>query len=524
MTEVSEEHGASTPGMSRRQFLYSAGAATSLAALAGTGLSKHLPSNSSLKSAGSSRAVKNRSKTLNALWLGASWGYSAQRLAAEYERQTGVKVNITLLGRAVILSKLSLSVVQQSPIDIFNIDYQFLPQFSTYHQLYPVTQLAEKTGTEVELSDFIPRALAMGEFDGHQGDFNGGGSLYGLPQTIHPMILWYRRDIYEDPVMGSQYHKATGRDLAPPKTMDEWHSQVAFFQGKKFKGQTIYGWADQEAEGYGNVHTWFNFVYSFGADGRQLFKNPTKFLSSPAVAAGTKFWQEMQNYCPPGVSSWVFPQVMAAAAAGQLATVLLWSWAAYEVEQPGSSTKGLWDFTTVPAGPGQTAGVSHLGGWVNVIPRTSANPEDAFAFIAWMQSKQNTARSALFPGNQYGGDPTRFSSYENSSLVTSRIPGTKLLQFNRFPTVLRAMQTAQPRPFAAAYAPWESSFSQSLMSLQLHTGSVESALRSGITSADNLLPTEPAYSPQPLPHLPSPRATVSLSALANRVQAEQRSA
>ncbi len=508
MSDQSTEVGAHEQSMTRRTFAKKALTTTAaVAALgsAGTLTSAWVPR----------RATKAKSTTLNAIWLGASWGQAAQVMAAQYEKETGVKVNIQLVDRDAIHSKLALSVAGKAPYDIFNIDYSWVPEFASANQLYPVGDLAHKMG--VDLAEFIPRALACAEYDGRPGSWDQGGALYGLPDTIHPQILWYRKDIYGDASMQKQYHAATGATLKPPTTMVEWRAQCRFFQGKTFKGTKISGWADQFATGFGNVHTWLMFLYSFGGQPYNWSTlQPT--LTTPNAIKGTQFWVDMIKYTPPGSGSWLFSQVMAAAAQGQLATVLLWSWGAYALEQPKSPTKGLWGFTEVPAGT--VHGVSHLGCWVNAIPKTAQNPEEAFRFIAWLQNKQNTIKEAMLPGDTYGGDPTRIDAYQDRSLIRSTIPGTSIPQFSRFPTVLRAMEHTLPRPYFPKEEAWEVAITGDLAAAQLGQSSVRDALQRAQSHAAGVVQGLPKYVPQHGTLLPAPRATVSLSALAKTVASE----
>jgi ABC-type glycerol-3-phosphate transport system substrate-binding protein len=198
----------------------------------------------------------------------------------------------------------------------------------------------------------------------------------------------------------------------------------------------------------------------------------------------------------------------------------MWSWAAYSLEQPKSPTKGKWGFVEVPAGT--VHGVSHLGSWVDVIPKTAKDPETAFHFLAWLHNKQNTIKQALLPGDSYGGDPTRIDAYQDRALVTSNIPGTHIHQFTRFPVTLRAMEHTLPRPFFPKEEAWEVAITSDLSALQLGQTSVASALKSAEAHAAAVTQGMPKYVPQPGPKLAAPKSKVSLSKVAASVEAELR--
>jgi hypothetical protein len=75
-----------------------------------------------------------------------------------------------------------------------------------------------------------------------------------------------------------------GRDLAPPKTWDEFVQVAKFFQGRQIDGKKVYGayiFTERGSEGITMGVT--NVLYSYGFD----YSNPTKpyqmegFVNSP---------------------------------------------------------------------------------------------------------------------------------------------------------------------------------------------------------------------------------------------------
>jgi multiple sugar transport system substrate-binding protein len=173
-------------------------------------------------------------------------------------------------------------------------------------------------------ADFFPLALRVASYDGH---------LYGVPQTVHPHLLWYRSDIYNDPATKEAYKAATGRDLAPPQTMDEWLAESKFLNGRVYDGQKVAAWAAQAAKGFGNVHTWYSFFSTYS--GKAFNNDFTKStLDTPEGVAATKVWAEMSKLMPIGAISYTYGDVTAAAQQGIVATAMQWSWGAFAVDDP----------------------------------------------------------------------------------------------------------------------------------------------------------------------------------------------
>lgn len=401
---------------------------------------------------------------LNAIFLPATWGTVVRDvLAPQYEQETGVRVNVELIGRDAIRERMATLFVAGDPsFDIFNIDYNWIPEFGRAGYLVPMDGLLSAE----DRADFFPLALEVATWD---------NQLLGIPQTIHPHLLWYRADIYNDPAMQADYFATTGETLAPPTTMDEWQRQATFFNGRTFNGQTIYGWAAQAARGFGNVHTWLSFAYSYGCSPLNAdFTQST--LSTPNCEAATQRWADMMKLMPPGATHFTYDDVTIAAQQGTIATAMQWSWGAFAVDDPAASqTVGQWEFTQVPAGP-EGMSVPHLAAWVISVSRFSENVEAAQEFVAWLQTRTNDVVQASLGG----GDPVRLSSYTDPKLIEETLPDTDVLRFRRFDEVKIAMANTKPRPFFPETERWETILSVYLSAISMDQTSV----RDGLANAD----------------------------------------
>jgi multiple sugar transport system substrate-binding protein len=427
-------------------------------------------SKSTSSSASGSPAAKN--VTLKAIFLPATWGTVVKdTLAPQYEKETGVKVDVQLIARDAIHDKMAtLFQAKDSSFDIFNLDYNWIPEFAGAGHLESMDDVV----SSADRADFFPLALKVASFQ---------NKLYGVPQTIHPHLLWYRKDLYGSKAVQKQYKAATGATLEPPKTMDEWKQQVQFFNGKTFKGKKTYGWAAQAAKGFGNVHTWLSFLYSYGA---QPFNGDfsKSTLSSPQAVKATQEWAEMMKYMPPGANGYTYDNVTTAAQQGTIATAMQWSWGAFATDDPKTSrTVGEWDYTQVPAPAAGQPSHPHLAEWVISVSKYSKNVQEAKKFAAWLETKKNDVVQASLGG----GDPVRQSSYKDPKLTQEKLKGSDALRFRRFPQVITAMQNAKPRPFFANEERWETTVTSPLQSISLGKENVQQGLSQADKAVDGSL-------------------------------------
>lgn len=409
--------------------------------------------------------------TLRAIFLPATWGQIVKdKLAPQYERETGVKVDVQLIARDAIHEKMAtLFAAQDSSFDIFNVDYNWIPEFARAGHLL---DLGDQL-TEEDRQDFFPQALKVATWD---------DKLYGIPQTIHPHLLWYRTDLFEDRETQADFRRETGQELNPPRTMDEWLRIARFFNGREHDGKKVHGWAAQAARGFGNAHTWLSFVYSYG--GQPFNADFTRSqLSSAPVRKATEQWAEMMKYMPPGANDFTYDDVSTAAQQATVATALQWSWGAFAVDDPDQSrTVGDWEYTQVPAGDG---GISkpHLAEWVISVSKYSEQAEEAKKFVTWLETKEND----VFQAGEGGGDPVRRSSYQDKTLTSQTLPDSDVERFRRFPAVIKAMETTEPRPFFPLEERWESIVSVELSAISLGRRGVDEGLRRADEAVNEML-------------------------------------
>jgi multiple sugar transport system substrate-binding protein len=232
------------------------------------------------------------------------------------------------------------------------------------------------------------------EWTRSQISFGEEGAVYGVPQDVGPLALYYRKDLYD----------AAG--LQPPKTWDEYAQQAAAIQAR---GGLIGNFMPDQpawftALAWQNGARWF----TVGEDGTWKVD-----MTDPKTLQVAEFWQRLidakQVNTIPGIGDVEWQ----ALDAGQEWTLIGAPWTAKLIETNVPSGEGKWAVAPLPQWtPGGTAGGS-WGGSTTVVWAGSQHPYEAAKFAMWAFGDP----AALALNNQNGGQfPARNGQTELPAL------------------------------------------------------------------------------------------------------------
>lgn len=136
-----------------------------------------------------------------------------QGLVRNFETFSGVSVEITYLPHQAIFDEICNGTVHY---DVTMFDIPWLPQLAG-------SVLADFTDeiSSFDTTQFFPNCLQ--DF----GTFRG--RIYGIPFIYAPQMLYYRKDLFEDPTLRADYERETGARLRPPLTLKEYNAIASFF-------------------------------------------------------------------------------------------------------------------------------------------------------------------------------------------------------------------------------------------------------------------------------------------------------
>jgi ABC-type glycerol-3-phosphate transport system substrate-binding protein len=328
-------------------------------------------------------------------------------LIPEFEQATGHKVNLEVVNYAEMHTKLVPQLVApQGSYTAIVVDFYWVGEFTKAGWLQPLDDRIKADG--IDTSAYVPpmRDLVM------QVD----GVTYMLPFYNYAMGMLYRKDWLEDQANKDAFKAKYNTDLGVPQTWGEYLNQVEFFT----KGGN-YGVVNQGLRPDPIAMEWSNYLFANGGEYHDANWKPT--LNTPAgVAAIEQYANNIAKFGPTGAASFSFDEAFNVFAQGKAYSYITYNFFRPKVDDASASqVVGKADIIPVP---GQEAGkgASLNGAWGWAIPKSSNNPDAAWEFIKWVESKDIAVKRAL-----QGGSPTRTDVFDDAE-VNKKYPYAQALK------------------------------------------------------------------------------------------------
>ncbi|MCP4402879.1 MAG: extracellular solute-binding protein [bacterium] len=318
---------------------------------------------------------------------------------------TGIKINVVSLGNWELYSMIETELLKHSgKFDVLNVVPYTLPDLVNMGALEPLDAYVDKYGYREELNDIAP------VYRNNQMSWNG--TIYGIPDDGDVLVLYYRKDLFEDPDNQSTFQERYGYALAPPTSWAQFDDIAEFFTD--MYAPTLYGCAYDRAN-----EPYLLFQERFRAHGGTFFDAETMnatINSKHGITALTEMVNE-QKFMPTGAEKWSTMDVFASFLKGEVAMIQFWPpigrWAegyGVETEQlawvPKSHVVGNVGYAVSPGGHSQLA-----LGYTLSVSADSKHKEAAYLFIQWLTSRKISLERVQLP---YAlRDPYRLSHYSN---------------------------------------------------------------------------------------------------------------
>jgi len=225
-----------------------------------------------------------------------------QELSQEFTKETGVSVKVEQIPLSSYQDKVFLEFgSSHTKFDMVVGDSQWIGRGAT-RGLY--LELTDWLPTVIDLSSVHPRAARyLCEYP------EGSGRWYAAPCETDAVGLAYRKDWFEDPAEKEAFQKRFGRELAVPKTWEEFRDVATFFQRPD---QKRYGCVLPTGRAYDALTMGVqNLLWAFGGkwhadDSRHV----VGYLDTPQSAQAVDFFRDLVKLGPHGSANLDYGEVL----------------------------------------------------------------------------------------------------------------------------------------------------------------------------------------------------------------------
>ena len=325
-----------------------------------------------------------QTKELRVLLANHPYGELLKTAIPEFEKQSGIKVNLESLQEGQLTTKLTTEfATKSSSVDVFMTrplqDGKIFAKNGWYEPL-----------AGYDFSDYPTNAVSFVTF--------GGGPTI-VPLVTEWQVLFYRKDLLA----------AAG--IAVPKTLDELAAAA-----EKLNTGGVAGLASR-GKGAAGVTQLSSYVYNFG--GSYLDKGVAAFDSKPTVDAVRFYGKLLGSYGPRGITSMSWENILPLFQAGRVA---MWTDASVfygQITDPAKTSLGAdkIGIANFPAGPKANAPF-YVTSWGISIASQSKKKDLAKTFLDWATSKELAAKAMAANITM-----ARSSVWEDKAVVSRIEPG-----------------------------------------------------------------------------------------------------
>ncbi len=295
----------------------------------------------------------------------------------EFEKMTGIKVNLELLPETEMRDKINVDLMSGAgTYDLIMTGFMQEAAYIKSGALEPLDDyIANKVDPQLGFDPnyHMPKEGAFAT-DLHIWD----GKRYGMPMWVYELhdSLMFRADLL----------KEKGLTLSDPPTIDEVEAAAAALTDKE-NGK--YGWAMRGIKGM-NQWVFLPVAQLFGA---KVINSTTyePLVNQPEMVKALDWYVMMeQKYGPPDVANYGWYEVMEFFALGKVAMiqdadVLIY----YALDVEGQQIQGKVGTRVMAQIPGQPTSVG-LYSWALGIPSSSKHKDEAWKFLQWLYTDENT--------------------------------------------------------------------------------------------------------------------------------------
>lgn len=363
------------------------------------------------------------SKTLRVTLVNHVWTENIKKALPEFEKQSGLKVEVTQLGEDQLSDQYNVKLNAGST-DIDVMMYRPLQEGKLFAKNKYLADLTERTKSDsaFDFSDFQAGPVQATTYE---------GKTVGVPIITEQEVLYYRKDLLEKSGF-----------TAPPKTLDELKAQAAKVEADN---PGVAGFVARTGKAAA-VTQFSSFLYSFGGDFVDA-NGKASVNTEQAKQAYAYYGGLLREHGPENIStdmSW--SEAMAIFTQGKAAFYTeansLYKNATDPAKSKVSDTVG---FAAFPAGPAGSKPYN-IPSWALGINDASKNKDNAWKFIQWAAGKEQSLaqQKAGVPGARASvwANPESTSTYPKDLAEATAVSTANGIGHDR-PLVVKVAQARE---------------------------------------------------------------------------------
>ena len=304
--------------------------------------------------------------SINVLMVNNPQMIDLQRLTAgNFTRDTGIKVNFTVLPENDVRDKISQEFSSQAgQYDVASLSNFEIPIYAKSKWIAPLDDYV-KADTAFDQADILPPMTQSLTAD--------DGKLYGEPFYGESSFLMYRKDVFA----------AAGLTMPPKPT---WQQVAALAAAVDNKQPGMRGICLRGQPGWGQIFAPLTTVVNtFG--GTWFDKNWDPQVNAPAFTEATQFYVDLiRAHGENGAPQAGFTECLNNMVQGNVAMWYDATSAAGSLEADKSPVKGKIGYVAAPVEKTRSSGWLYAWSWS--IQQASKKKDNAWKFISWASSRQ----------------------------------------------------------------------------------------------------------------------------------------
>lgn len=348
----------------------------------------------SLKKAVQTTSRKITSK-INVLLLEGNAAQATESLLSDFESSHDAEVEITALKYEDLYTEIT-SKASAGTYDVFQIDLPWFAELAYDGYLLPLDGFV-KSHPEL-LSNYVPGIL-----DSYA---RLNDRFFALPYLIGTQLLFFRKDVFDDPDQKFKFSEIYGRELSPPKNWTEFNAIASFFTRSINQESPVeYGTTLGASFSSGAVCEFLPRMWSY--KGKPINENGKVDLYSRETVHALENYIESFKFSPPGSEDNWWDEQVTDFSQGRTAMMILFVAHATDItNREKSKIVGKIGYAPIPGNN------PILGGWSLGINQYSKKQDLAFDFLSWV-----SGRELAIPHTILGGATPSMSLYKSSELV-----------------------------------------------------------------------------------------------------------